>query len=49
MLSPMTVWSMGPVPEASAMAPAKSSPAADQPLALAGSFDVRYEKVVGPH
>ena len=38
--SPMSVWSMGPVPEPE-MLPVKSVCCDDQPFALAGSLDVR--------
>jgi len=38
--SPMSVWSMGPVPEPE-MLPVKSACWDDQPFGLAGSLDVR--------
>src|SRR4051794_38458041 len=46
--SPMSVWSITPVLE-SLIVPVKSVCTDDQPLALVGSDDVRYENAVGPH
>jgi hypothetical protein len=48
LLSPMSVWSIGPVLEPE-MVPENSGAADDHPLAFVGSLDVRYEKAVDPH